>query len=320
MPSGTFGARRVSLVVVATVAALSSAACDRAAPEPTSVTVYEDRPADSALTSPSTAASSTISDHPPLAGAVTVTGRVSSVTGTVDRSTLTAYAEMADAAVSTVSQRWSRPWPRTLAVVAPGDMTAFREQLGRTDDLRQVAAVTEGPVGADGRATRDRIVLNPDAFARLTKEGRQFVITHEATHVAVRSSLPGSAPLWLAEGYADHVGYSGSTRTPTELATSLLERVERGQGPTELPGADDLTSGTGDIAPAYLGAWLAVDLIARDHGESDLRRFVEASTVTGGEAAADAAADRAFVDVLGTTRATFTRQWLARLRTLAASD
>jgi len=253
-----------------------------------------------------------------MAGAMTVTGRASTVTGTLDRATLTAYASMADRAVTEVSEHWTRTWPRRVSIIAPGDAATFREQVGRADDLSQVAAITDGPVGSSGMATRDRVVINPDAFARLTPTGQQFVITHESTHVAVRGSLPGAAPLWLVEGFADYVGYAGSGRRRAELAAPLLTKVVRGTGPTRLPTPADFDPGQGEIGPTYLGAWLAVDLIARRHGEAQLRTFYAASTVVGPPARADTATDRAFVDVLGTTRDAFTRQWLAELNQLAA--
>ncbi|WP_156969650.1 hypothetical protein [Knoellia subterranea] len=300
-------------------------ACDRAKPTVAS-SASVSAPTAPEVATPAPALTTTASAVPPQAGSsrptapagsTTVTGRASTVTGTVDRATLTAYAQMADSAVAEVSERWKRTWPRRVVIIAPRDAAQFREQVGRADDLGQVAAITDGPIGPHGRATGDRIVLNPDAFARLTAEGRQFVLTHETTHVAVRSSLAGAAPLWLVEGYADHVGYSGSDRSRTDLAASLLERVRSGKGPTRLPTQGDFDPAQGEIAPTYLGAWLAVDLIASRYGEGTLRRFYEASTVTDSSAAADTATDRAFVDVLGTTRAAFTKSWLAELDRLA---
>ena len=325
MPCRALRVRRTAVAVVTALTLPLVSACDRADPPP---------PATSTSTGPSgpetpTAAPGgppTLTPAPPaggepstpLPGSRTVRGRASTITGTVDEATLTAYAAMADRAVAEVSTRWTRTWPRRVSVVAPKDATQFREQVGRADDLSQVAAITDGPIGPDGRATGDRIVLNPDAFARLTPEGRQFVLTHESTHVAVRSSLAGVAPLWLVEGYADHVGYSASDRRVTELAAPLLEKVADGAGPTRLPTQGDLDPARGEIAPGYLASWLAVELIARRHGEPALRRFYEASTVDGSPAQADTAMDRAFRDVLGTSRADFTKAWLSDLNRLAA--
>ncbi|MFW5474811.1 hypothetical protein ACOCJ5_15990 [Knoellia sp. CPCC 206450] len=325
MPCGASRARRAAVAVVTALALPLVVACDRSAPAP-AATPTAARPTGPETPTAAPGGLPTLTASPPAGGepssplpdARTVRGRASSVTGTVDEATLTAYAAMADRAVAEVSKRWTRTWPRRVSVVAPKDATQFREQVGRADDLSQVAAITDGPIGPDGRATGDRIVLNPDAFARLTPEGRQFVLTHESTHVAVRASLAGAAPLWLVEGYADHVGYSASDRRVTELAAPLLEKVAQGAGPTRLPTQGDLDPSRGEIAPGYLASWLAVDLIARRHGEATLRRFYEASAVEGSPAQADAAMDRAFVDVLGTTRAEFSRAWLSDLNRLAA--
>ena len=325
MPCRASRVRRTAVAVVAALALPLVAACDRSDPAP-AATPTTAGPSGPETPSAAPGGLPTLTASPPAGGepatplpdARTVRGRASTVTGTVDEATLTAYAAMADRAVAEVSTRWTRTWPRRVQVVAPKDATQFREQVGRADDLSQVAAITDGPIGPDGRATGDRIVLNPDALARLTPEGRQFVLTHESTHVAVRSSLAGVAPLWLVEGYADHVGYSASDRRTTELAAPLLEKVAEGTGPKRLPTQGDLDPGRGEIAPGYLASWLAVELIARRHGEPALRRFYEASTVDGSPAQADTAMDRAFADVLGTSRAEFTKAWLSDLNRLAA--
>jgi len=325
MPWRTPRARRVPVAVVTALTLSLVAACDRSDPAPTSTsTVAEANGPETPTTAPggppTLTASPPAGEVPsaPLPDARTVRGRASTVIGTVDEATLTAYAAMADRAVVEVSTRWTRSWPRRVSVVAPKDATQFREQVGRADDLSQVAAITDGPTGPDGRATGDRIVLNPDAFARLTPEGRQFVLTHESTHVAVRASLAGVAPLWLVEGYADHVGYAASDRRTADLAEPLLVKVRQGAGPRRLPTQGDLDPSQGEIAPSYLASWLAVDLIARRHGETRLQRFYEASTVDASPAQADTAMDRAFVDVLGTSRAEFTKAWLTDLNRLAA--
>ncbi|KGN33190.1 hypothetical protein N802_14160 [Knoellia sinensis KCTC 19936] len=326
MPSRPLRARLTVVAVAGSVLVSTVTGCVRGEPEPTVSASVVGTPAVPESAAPAPATSPTVPASPPggepslppLAGALTVEGTASTVTGTVDRATLTAYAEMADRAVSDVNEHWTHTWPRQVTIIAPKDAAAFREQVGRADDLSQVAAITDGPVDATGRATRDRIVLNPDAFARLTPTGRQFVITHESTHVAVRSSLPGAAPLWLVEGFADHVGYAGSGRPRGELAAPLLTRVADGNGPTRLPTQGDFDPSQGEIAPNYLAAWLAVDLIARRHGEAALQRFHTASSVTESPARAEDAMDRAFVDVLDTTRAEFTKRWLAELNQLAA--
>lgn len=326
MPRLSARARRAAIAVVGSLLLTPVCACGNDEPAPTTSASVVQAPTGPETPQPAPNPSPTIAASPPagaptaspMVGATTVKGRSSTVTGTVDKATLTAYAAMADRAVAEVSKRWGRTWSRKVTIIAPKDATSFREQVGRSDDLSQVAAITDGPLDVSGLATRDRVILNPDAFAKLTPTGRQFVITHESTHVAVRGSLPGAAPLWLVEGFADHVGYAGSGRGRTELAAPLLAKVREGKGPTRLPIQGDYDPGQGEIGPTYLAGWLAVDLIARRDGEAKLQQFCVASTVVGSPAQADAATDTAFRSVLGTTRAAFTNQWLAELKQLAA--
>ncbi len=180
-----------------------------------------------------------------------------------------------------------------------------------------VAATTDGPVGADGRATGDRVVLDPDARRRLTPAGRDVVLTHELTHVAVRATVPGAAPTWLAEGYADHVGYARADVPDTALLAPLASAVRAGTAPTRLPTAADLDPGVtrhrgalprvvagGRAArrPARRGRAAAAGGPVQQHG--------------GAEAAARACA-AALPEVEGLDLAALTRAWRQRLAALA---
>jgi hypothetical protein len=206
-------------------------------------------------------------------------------------------------------------------VLAPSTAAEADALLGRisTPGTAPVAATTEGPTGPAGTATGDRIVLDPSAFDRLTASGRDVVLTHELAHVAVRSTVPGRPATWLAEGYADHVGYTRADVPTGRLLAPLASSLRTGHGPRELPSAADLQPAAGDIEVPYLAAWQAVELIARDHGEAALRRLVTAGSSTGSAADAEAATDAALVSVLGTTRAELTDAWLTRLGRVATN-
>ena len=65
-------------------------------------------------------------------------------------------------------------------------------------------------------------------------------LVKELVHVAVRATVPGRPALWLAEGYADHVGYARSFVPVERLVAPLLAEVRTGRGPTQLPTADEL--------------------------------------------------------------------------------
>ena len=111
------------------------------------------------------------------------------VVGSGPPSRLREYLRLGDQAVARVARTWTRPWGSRLVLVVPATAEQMAGQLGQdAASVEQVAAVTDGTIGADGRAGADRVVVNPGAFARLRPDGRRVVITHEATHVAIRAS------------------------------------------------------------------------------------------------------------------------------------
>ena len=198
-----------------------------------------------------------------------------------------------------------------------GGAADYGGTAGSAGARSEVAATTEGPAGPDGRATGDRIVLDPDAYTRLSAVGRDVVLTHELAHVAVRSSVPGAPATWLAEGYADHVGYARAGLGDRVLLAPLITAVREGRAPTELPDTSSLQPTSGNLEVPYLAAWQAVDLIAQEHGEEALRELVRAAASTGTAADAEARTDAALETVLGSSREELTRAWRQRLETLA---
>ncbi len=242
------------------------------------------------------------------------------VAGTVPAARLAEHVAVVDRALPGLRSTWSGAPARAL-VLAPATPAEADALLGRiaTPGTAPVAATTEGPTGAAGTATGDRIVLDPSAFARLTASGRDVVLTHELVHVAVRSTVPGRPAAWLAEGYADHIGYARADVPASRLLAPLVSALRTGHGPRELPSAADLQPAAGDIEVPYLAAWQAVELLAHDHGEAAVRRLIAAGASTGSAADAEAATDAALVSVLGISRAELTDRWLTRLGRFATN-
>ncbi|MGL4744679.1 MAG: hypothetical protein ACRC35_11665 [Angustibacter sp.] len=228
-------------------------------------------------------------------------------------------AEQADLAARALSEmaRWWPGTPRRTLVLAPARADQAAALLGVSESSGSVAATTEGPTGGDGSATGDRVVIHPDAWARLGPSGRSVVLAHEAAHVAVRASVPVTAPLWLAEGYADHVGYRHADVPPGRLLAPLTHAVRSGAAPTRLPTGADLDPGRGDPEVAYLAAWQAVELLAEVRGEATVRRFVMACSPPGSATEAEAACDAALESVADWSRAEFTAAWQHRLSAMA---
>ncbi len=254
------------------------------------------------------------------------------VLGTATRAALRQYADAGDRAVGRVSDVWGTSWSRRAVLVAPRTQHEFGRLLLRDDTgLDQVAAVTTGDLSSElasgsasggQRAGNDRVVINPAAFARLGATGRRVVLTHEMTHVAVRQSTTSAVPIWLSEGFADFVGYSGTGVSRRVGAGDLLVQVRAGHGPTRLPTADDFDPTRTTIAPSYSASWLACSLIADTYGTDRLVALYRRAATAPSDGSApdpDAQLTAAFPRVLGTTQAAFTRQWRQYLQRLAAS-
>jgi hypothetical protein len=246
-------------------------------------------------------------------------GKHAVVAGTVPDRRLAEHAAVADRALPALREDWPRT-PRRVLVLAPSTAAEADALLGRSGaGEAPVAATTEGPTDADGRATGDRVVLDPTAFDRLTPAGRDVVLTHELVHVAVRAGVAGRAAAWLTEGYADHIGYRRADVSTRRLVAPLVAAIRTGHGPRRLPTLAEMQPASGDIEVPYLAAWQAVEVVAAQHGEGALRRLVAAGASTGSDADAEAATDRALRTVLGTSRAELTDAWLTRLGQLASA-
>ncbi|WP_188744862.1 hypothetical protein [Phycicoccus endophyticus] len=239
------------------------------------------------------------------------------VAGTAPRAVLRETAATVEHALPALRRSWSRT-PAQVLVLAPDTAAEAAALLGQaTGAVGEVAATTEGPVGPDGRATGDEVVLDPRARRTLTAAGDRVVLTHELAHVAVRATLPGSAPRWLAEGYADHVGYAEADVPDSALLRPLARAVADGTAPARVPSADELDPAAGDLEVGYLAAWQVVEAAVARAGEDAVHELLRRCSVTGGEAAAERACDAAMPAVLGTDRAGLTRDWRRRLADLA---
>lgn len=271
------------------------------------------------------------------------------------------YPALVDAASTAVDAAWGTRWSRTSVVEVPADQAQMAALLGRPDPaaLDRVAAVTTGEtLGGGAVTTGDRVVVNPEGLARLTPQGRAVVLTHELTHVATRAGALTSVPTWFSEGYADWVGYRGRGLADADLARPLLEAArgdgwggaddgdgsgdggdggEGAPGPLRrLPDEAAFDPAGGDVAVAYAGSWLAVDLLARRWGDdavTALYRDVASGATTPPATlpspsdtagsppdGPDARLDRALRARLGVDTAALTARWRERALALARAE
>jgi hypothetical protein len=259
-----------------------------------------------------------------LPGLRVVRGKSVIVVGNAPEARMREYSSTADSAVGRVNEVWGKDWSSHVVIETPSTKEEFARLLLRSADkgLDQVAAITQGVIEPGQGAQADRVVINPKAFTALQSLGRRVVITHELTHVAARSSTTSPVPIWLTEGMADYVGYSGLDLPRERLAAELLTLIREGKGPTVLPKEVDFDPSRTKIAPSYSASWLAVSRLVDLYGEAKVVRFyrvvASGTTVPGAvPLAPDTAAAAAFPHSFGVTEAHFVDGWRHYLRTLA---
>jgi hypothetical protein len=258
-----------------------------------------------------------------LPGLRVIRGKSGIVIGNAPESRMRDYSTTADLAVRRVSGVWGTDWNSHVVIVTPSTNSEFARLLLRSADkgLDQVAAITQGVIEPGRRAQGDRVVINPRAFTELQPLGRRVVITHELTHLAARSSTTSPTPIWLTEGMADYVGYSGLGLSRERVASELLTLVRAGKGPRALPTEGDFDPSKSKIAPSYSGSWLAVSRLVDLYGQAKVVAFyrVVGSSSTAGpdQPDSDAAAAAAFPRSFGVTQAQFVDGWRHYLKTLA---
>jgi hypothetical protein len=256
-----------------------------------------------------------------LPGLRVVRGRSGIVIGNAPASRMREYSTLADSAVRRVSGLWGTDWNSHVVIVTPSTSKQFAGLLLRPSDegLDQVAAITQGVIEPGRRAQGDRVVINPRAFTALQPMGRRVVITHELAHVAVRSSTTSPVPIWLAEGMADYVGYSGLDLPRERVASELVTLVRAGKGPTELPTDVDFDPAKSKIAPSYSASWLAVSRLVDLFGRARVVAFYRdvASVQSVDQPDPDEVAASAFHRSFGVSEAQFVDGWKRYLRTLA---
>lgn len=235
-----------------------------------------------------------------------VRGERSIVLGTAAAHDLRAYARDADQAVPRVTEVWGRDWARNVVLVVPRSQRQM-EQLVDAEPGSQgsVAAVTTS-VGRKSSRRASHIVVNPDTFTEVGQLGRLVVLTHETTHVATDATVSG-VPMWLSEGFADYVGFSGTNLSVSVIAQELFDVVQEHGVPDDLPDAASFDSRSDELDQSYEAAWLACRYIAEHWSEEKLLKFYRAMEAT------DVEDERLalYPSVLGVEYDTFVAGWRA---------
>jgi hypothetical protein len=222
-------------------------------------------------------------------------------------------ADAVDAAVPRVSAVVGPRWARRVAVIIPDDQREMAALVGERLALGKIAAVAVADTvdPSTGQARGQRVVINPANLDKLGPLGRRVVLQHEVTHVATRGWTGHGTPIWLVEGFADYVGYLGSTLDAVDIGDELLRQVRAGTWPGRLPVAGDFVGDSPRLSVAYEEAWSACRLIVARRGIQGLLRFYkEVGTAADPQGEVDAALHR----VLGMGTGEFVAEWRRSVR------
>ncbi|GAB2879755.1 hypothetical protein [Nocardioides pacificus] len=221
-----------------------------------------------------------------------------------------AYARRASRAVPVV-RRVLTDWRPRLVVEVPASAAALHRAVGAPEGAYDaVAAVTTTVDGSLSPAAPTHVFVNPEVYARLRGSGAQVVMSHEAAHVATGAATSGSLPLWLLEGFADHVALRDVDLPLSTTAAQIVEQVRRDGTPSALPGVEEFDTAATHLGAAYESAWLACGVVADAAGEAALLRLYE--RVSAGEPLV-----RVLEEETAMSLADLTARWQARLEELA---
>ena len=238
-------------------------------------------------------------------------GNVLALGPSTEQATLLDVATEAQMEIAAVTTVWGPGWARRVVVQVPATQHEMAMLTDDHDDLDQIAAITSAEL-SDRRGrpepVGDRITVNPFVWPSMSALGTSVVMAHELTHIATRADTGVQTPRWLAEGFADYVGFHAVTVIPVPtFGAELAKQVRAGRLPRALPTANDFRGGAPGLARSYEEAWLACRYIAARAGQPALVRFyrlVGRSRQPTGPAVASA-----LRRVLGLTPAGFVARW-----------
>lgn len=259
-----------------------------------------------------------VTDAPPPweLGSITVARGASSIVITIGSAgRARTAARLVDEAVAGVSAVYGEDWRRRAVLVLTSTDEQMAEGLGWTvDRVRSVGAVTTSVGSIESvTAPADRVWSRASVWDRLPERFRLVLLRHELTHVATRATFNATVPLWLEEGYADHIGYTGSDVPLQQAVVELIDQVRATGVPKALPSNADFRSDR--VGAAYAGGHLACAIIAERWGEDGLRRVYRLTATGDAEPARNL--ERALREVTGAGLAKLTATWRDRAQELA---
>ncbi|WP_241249797.1 hypothetical protein [Rhodococcus sp. X156] len=214
-------------------------------------------------------------------------------------------------AVAAVTDFWGPGWQQRAAVFLPDHQDELRALVGPDFAEGEIAAVSiaDNIDRSAGTVRGQRVVFNPATLSRLTPLSRRVVLRHELTHVAARAATSAQAPVWLAEGFADYVGYRASGVSLSDGAPAVAAVVRSAGPPDSLPVDTQFATTTSGakVELAYQLSWSFAVFLAATRGEDALRGVYLA--VAALPAPSTAEIDAAVQPVLGVSLGALLVEW-----------
>ncbi|HET6741248.1 MAG TPA: hypothetical protein VFH76_20025, partial [Kribbella sp.] len=200
-----------------------------------------------------------------------------------------------------VTRYWPLKWSGAVLVIAL-DETEVRDARFADEDIESAASTGStfsslpGQDTADGTVAGGYVVINPNERDRVD----EILLSHELTHVAT-AALGGYEPLWLAEGAAEYVSWSGieAISGPGEVGKWEQEVID-----DALPQLTALPTDAGfyeNSADVYGVSWLAVRYLVQRIGLAAVEQLYTDEAMNGTD---QAARDRILLSRTGLTEAT----------------
>lgn len=242
-----------------------------------------------------------------LTGGLTVRRTAGLLVAGRDAATVTRVEGLAVTALQEVDAALGEHPP--LVVEIPANAADVDRLLGTAPGAHSAIAAVTTPIGRDhGPRTPVHVVVNPTVLAGLGAAGAQVVMTHEVTHLAT-DAVHARSPLWLLEGYADHVALRDTTLPLTKTAAQIAAQVKAKGAPQALPSAAEFGSTAPHLGGLYESAWRAVEVLVAARGEGTLHELYR-RTATGEPV------DTALQALYGFGEGELTRRWRADLTSL----
>lgn len=145
------------------------------------------------------------------------------VTGDAPSDRLAGVRSQVQVAMRQVVSVWGAVWSadRPVSVQVPATGEGFARLTGASADTSASALTTPGGV----------VVLHPRLWTQTSAAGRQVVITHELTHVALGQGSQRGVPAWVIEGSAELTAYRPTGLPVPRVAPDVADQVRRGAIP-----------------------------------------------------------------------------------------